>query len=123
MWDNIITAIITSGTLIALTEIVRDWRNKRLNGKVNNKHLDYQAQKEGLDLVSEFYNKVKELTDSSNSDLKNELLHIKQDITHIKEEQKNLKEEQRKERMFLNGKYMEFLKKLEQDSKTDDYDN
>lgn len=123
MWDNIITAIITSGTLIALTEIVRDWRNKRLNGKVSNKHLDYQAQKEGLDLVSEFYNKVKELTDSSNNDLKNELLHIKQDITHIKEEQKNLKEEQRKERMFLNGKYMEFLKKLEQDSKTDEYDN
>lgn len=123
MWDNIITVVLTSGTLIALTEIVRDWRNKRLNGKVNNKQLDYQAQKEGLDLVSEFYAKVKELTDSSNSDLKNELTHIKNEIMHIKEEQKALKIEQQNERRFLNGKYMEFLKKLEQDSKTNEYDN
>mgnify|MGYP006321120055 CR=1 FL=1 len=123
MWNNIITVVLTSGTLIALTEIVRDWRNKRREGKVNNKHLDYQAQKEGLDLVSEFYNKVKELTDISNNDLKNELTHIKNEIADIKNEQQNLKEEQRKERLFLNGKYQEFLKRLEQDNKHEEYDN
>ena len=123
MWNNIITVVLTSGTLIALTEIVRDWRNKRREGKVSNKHLDYQAQKEGLDLVGEFYLKVKELTDSNNTDLKNDLLHIKQEIIEIKEEQKTLKEEQRKERLFLNGKYMEFLKKLEQDNKHEEYGN
>lgn len=123
MWDNIITVVLTSGTLIALTEIVRDWKNKRRGGKVSNKHLDYQAQKEGLDLVSEFYNKVKELTDSSNNDLKNELTHIKNEIAEIRNEQKKLKDEQIKERMFLNGKYQEFLKKLEQENKINDYDN
>lgn len=121
--NEIITAIITSGIIIALIEIIRDWKNKRRGGKVSNKHLDYQAQKEGLDLVSEFYLKVKELTDSSNSDLKNELTHIKNEIADIKNEQQKLKEEQRKERMFLNGKYQEFLNRLEQDSKTNEYDN
>lgn len=119
MGTDIITAIITSGIIIAIIEIVRDWKNKRRGDKVNNKHLDYQAQKEGLDLVSEFYNKVKELTDISNNDLKNELTHIKNEITHIKEEQKTLKIEQQNERRFLNGKYMEFLKKLEQENKND----
>lgn len=119
MGTDIITAIITSGIIIAIIEIVRDWKNKRRGDKVNNKHLDYQAQKEGLDLVSEFYNKVKELTDISNNDLKNELTHIKNEITHIKEEQKALKIEQQNERRFLNGKYMEFLKKLEQENKND----
>lgn len=121
---EIITTILTSGLIIALVEVIRDWKNKRRGDKVNNKHLDYQAQKEGLDLVSEFYLKVKELTDSSNSDLKNELTHIKNDITHIKNEQQKLKEEQKKERMFLNGKYQEFLIRLEQDNKlSQEYDN
>ena len=123
MWIDILTAILTSGLIIAIIEIVRDWKNKRREGKVSNKHLDYQAQKEGLDLVSEFYNKVKELTDISNNDLKSELTHIKNEISDIKNEQRNLKEEQRKERMFLNGKYQEFLKKLEQDNKHEEYDN
>ena len=56
-------------TVVILIETIRDWRNKRKEGKANAKKTDYQAQREGLDLVQEFYNKVKQVTDDQNSKL------------------------------------------------------
>ena len=62
--------------VIAIIEIVRDWKNKRgkdktevEKGKVEVKQTDYEAQKQGLDLVQEFYNKVKQVTDDQNEEL------------------------------------------------------
>lgn len=110
MGHEIITAVITSGLLIGGFELVRDWKSKRKNDTLNNKGLDYKTQKDGLDLVSEFYKKVKELTDVGYGEIKNELFLIKHDIELIKKEQNN-------EREFLNGKYEEFLKNKENDEK------
>lgn len=104
---DILTIVITSGLIVSLFEFFRDFKNKRNGGIINNKQLDYKTQKDGLDLVSEFYKKVKELTDTSYGDLKNELIKIKKDIEDIRTEQAN-------ERAFLNGKYEEFLKNREQ---------
>lgn len=67
---GVITAVI------AIIEIARDWKNKRgkdktevEKGKVEVKQTDYEAQKQGLDLVQEFYNKVKEMTADQNKEL------------------------------------------------------
>ena len=55
--------------VIAIIEIVRDWKNKRGKDKADVKKTDYEAQKQGLDLVQEFYNKVKQVTDDQNEEL------------------------------------------------------
>lgn len=60
---GVITAVI------AIIEIVRDWKNKRGKDKADVKKTDYEAQKQGLDLVQEFYNKVKQVTDDQNKEL------------------------------------------------------
>ena len=68
-WTEIISAVITSGVVITGFELARDWKNKRKHDKTENKKFDYQAQKEGLDLVQEFYNRVQQVTDDQNSKL------------------------------------------------------
>jgi len=75
-WTEIISAVITSGVVITGFELARDWKNKRNKDKLankksetENKKTDYQAQKEGLDLVQEFYNRVQQVTDDQNSKL------------------------------------------------------
>lgn len=73
---GIITSCITSGIIILFAELIRDWRNKRNKDKLANKKsetenrmTDYEAQKQGLDLVQEFYNKVKEVNADQNKQI------------------------------------------------------
>lgn len=76
---NWIQVLIEGGVItavIAIIEIVRDWHNKRgkdktevEKGKVEVKQTDYEAQKQGLDLVHEFYVKVKQVTEDQNMQL------------------------------------------------------
>lgn len=75
-WEGIITSCITSGIIIVFAELIRDWRNKRNKDKLANKKsetenrmTDYEAQKQGLDLVQEFYNKVKEVNADQNKQI------------------------------------------------------
>lgn len=68
-WTEIIAAVITSGLVITGFELARDWKNKRKHDQNENKKTDYEAQKQGLDLVQEFYIKVKEVTDDQNKEL------------------------------------------------------
>lgn len=67
--EGIITSCITSGIIIVSAELIRDWRNKRNKDKLENKKTDYAAQKQGLDLVQEFYNKVKEVNADQNKQI------------------------------------------------------
>jgi len=97
MITEIITAIITSGIIIGLLELVRDWKTKRKADNTVIKKEDYSAQKDGLDLVAEFYNKVKQLTDDSNTEIRNDLDEIKTDLKNIT--------------TYLNGDYASWLKK------------
>lgn len=69
---NWIQILIEGGVItavVAIIEIIRDWKNKRGKDKADVKKTDYQAQREGLDLVQEFYNRVKQVTDDQNSKL------------------------------------------------------
>ncbi|MBQ1668365.1 MAG: hypothetical protein II063_10360 [Prevotella sp.] len=76
---NWIQVLIEGGVItavIAIIEIVRDWHNKRgkdktevEKSKVEVKQTDYEAQKQGLDLVQEFYVKVKQVTEDQNMQL------------------------------------------------------
>ena len=56
-------------SIVAVVEILRDWRNKRNKDKADVKKTDYEAQRQGLDLVQEFYDKVKQVTDDQNKQL------------------------------------------------------
>lgn len=96
MLTEIITAIITSGLIIGLLELVRDWKAKRKLGKTNADKEDYDAQRQGLDLVKEFYNKVKEITDNSQIEIMSDLNEIKTDLRNIT--------------TYLNGDYAAWLK-------------
>lgn len=106
MWSEIIVAVITSGVIIALAEIIRDWRNKRKDGKANADISDYNAQKQGLDLVSEFYTRVKSLLDDG---IAQDVKELKDEVREIRREQTEIKEEQSRERRFLNGEYQKWL--------------
>lgn len=55
--------------VIAIVEIIRDWKNKRGKDKGEAKKVEYEAQRQGLDLVQEFYNKVKQITDDQNKQI------------------------------------------------------
>jgi len=68
-WTTILGDGVVFGSIIAVVEVVRDWKNKRKKDKIDNKKTDYEAQKQGLDLVQEFYNKVKQVTDDQNKEL------------------------------------------------------
>lgn len=65
-WSQILIEGGVIAAVITIIEIVRDWKNKRNKDKVDVKKTDYEAQKQGLDLVQEFYNKVKQVTDDQN---------------------------------------------------------
>lgn len=99
-------AAITSGVIIALLEIIRDWRNKRKGGKAEADMNNYTAQKQGLDLVSEFYTRVKALLDDG---IAQDVRELKDDVKEIRKEQAEIKTEQDRERRFLNGKYQQWL--------------
>ena len=69
---NLVQILIEGGvltTIVVVLETVRDWKSKRGEGKANAKKNDYQAQREGLDLVQEFYNRVQQVTDDQDSKL------------------------------------------------------
>lgn len=106
-WIDIVIAAITSGVVIAIVEIVRDWRNKRRGDKIKNNSDDYAAQKAGLDLVSEFYTRVKSLLDDG---IAQDVKELKEDVKEIRREQMEIKTEQDRERTYLNGAYQEWLK-------------
>jgi hypothetical protein len=106
MWSEIIVAVITSGVIIALVEIIRDWRNKRKDGKANADMSDYTAQRQGLDLVSEFYSRVKALLDDG---VAQDIKELKDDVKEIRRDQAEIKSEQDRERRFLNGEYQKWL--------------
>lgn len=101
---TIVTAVISSGIVVTLLELVRDWKAKKKEATTNVKKIDYEAQKEGLDLVSLFYEKVKGLTEESNGSITAELGEIKADLKTIKVEQNLMAK-------YLNGAYADFKKK------------
>ena len=80
---------------------IRDWRANKKGAEVTVKKEDYEAQKTGLDLVSEFYEKVKALTAEGNDIIKIEIKSLHEDVRDIKEEQKTICE-------FLNGDYKKY---------------
>lgn len=96
-WSNIITTAITSGTVVGLFELARDWRSKRKKDNLDNKRTDYEAQKQGLDLVQEFYNKVKQVTDDQNTMLLKRLDNIDNIMSDVVE--------------YLNGDFKEWKEK------------
>lgn len=101
--EGIITSCITSGIIILAAELIRDWRNKRNKDKLENKKTDYEAQKQGLDLVQEFYNKVKEVTADQNKELFQRLDKIENRLDKFEKLQQDMV-------TFLNGEFAEWQK-------------
>lgn len=101
--EGIITSCITSGIIILAAELIRDWRNKRNKDKLENKKTDYEAQKQGLDLVQEFYNKVKEVTADQNKELFQRLDKIETRLDKFEKLQQDMV-------TFLNGEFAEWQK-------------
>lgn len=99
----IVTSVIGSEIVIKLPKMIRDWKAGKKDAKSSSKKNDYEAQKEGLDLVSVFYDKVKKLTDEGNEDLKVHLREIDNDVKAVKAEQALMAE-------FLNGEFEKFKK-------------
>jgi hypothetical protein len=110
MITEIITAVITSGLVIGMLELVRDWKSKRKEAKTKAAKSDYETQKEGLDLVSVFYEKVKKLTDDGNDGIKAELKDIRSDVLAVRDEQRIMAG-------FLNGEYQNYKKKITENGK------
>ena len=110
MITEIITAVITSGVVIGMLELVRDWKSKRKEAKTKAAKSDYETQKEGLDLVSVFYEKVKKLTDDGNDGIKAELNNIRADVLAVRDEQRVMAG-------FLNGEYQNYKKKITENGK------
>ena len=115
---EIIELLITGGAIFTAIKMARDWKSERREQEANSKKSDYQAQREGLDLVSEFYEKVKELTDGNSNKITSEIKEIKSDLRAIHEEQRRQAEEQRRQAEeqkmqsdFLNGEYQKYKKK------------
>lgn len=100
---TIISAVVGSELLLKLPQLIRDWKSGKKDAKASSKKNDYEAQKEGLDLVSVFYDKVKKLTDEGNEDLKVHLREIDNDVKAVKQEQALMTE-------FLNGEFAKFKK-------------
>ncbi len=96
MITEIISGVVTSGVIVGVVESVATWRRKRAEGKAS----DYEAQAKGLDLVSEFYEKVKALDGERGEKLDS----IQADIKDLKRDVKDITE-------FLNGDYRTFKKK------------
>lgn len=90
-------------TVVIFIETIRDWRNKRKEGKANAKKTDYQAQKEGLDLVQEFYNKVKQVTDDQNKELFER-------FDKIEKRQDKIEKLQQEMVIYLNGDFDKWRK-------------
>lgn len=99
----IVTSVIGSEIVIKLPQMIRDWKSGKKDAKSSSKKNDYEAQKEGLDLVSVFYDKVKKLTDEGNEDLKVHMLEIDNNVKAVKSEQALMAE-------FLNGEFAKFKK-------------
>lgn len=57
MVTEIITSLVSSGVIVAVVEAASSWRRKKAEGKAS----DYEAQKKGLDLVSEYYERIRSL--------------------------------------------------------------
>lgn len=88
-WTTVIAAIISSGLIIGIIEVIRDWRNK--------KNADnYETQSKGLDLVQEFYDKVTAILNANGKDVVERLDKIEQRITDIEG--------------YLNGEFQTYKK-------------
>ena len=116
-WGEIISAAVTSGVIITSFELARDWKNKRNKDKaevekrkVEVRQTDYEAQKQGLDLVQEFYNKVKQVTDDQNEELFKRL-------DNIEGKQDKLESLQQDMVTYLNG---DFAKWREEHNRKED---
>ena len=57
MVTELITSLVSSGVIVAVVETAVSWRRKKAEGKAS----DYEAQKKGLDLVSEYYERIRSL--------------------------------------------------------------
>ena len=57
MMTEIITSLVSSGVIVAVVETAASWRRKKAEGKAS----DYDAQKKGLDLVSEYYERIRSI--------------------------------------------------------------
>lgn len=57
MVTELITSIVSSGVIVGVVEAAVSWRRKKAEGKAS----DYDAQRKGLDLVSEYYERIKSL--------------------------------------------------------------
>lgn len=57
MVTELITSIVSSGIIVGVVEAAASWRRKKAEGKAS----DYEAQRKGLDLVSEYYERIKSL--------------------------------------------------------------
>jgi hypothetical protein len=57
MVTELITSIVSSGVIVGVVEAAVSWRRKKAEGKMS----DYEAQRKGLDLVSEYYERIKSL--------------------------------------------------------------
>ena len=101
--EGIITSCITSGIIILFAELIRDWRNKRNKDKLENKRTDYEAQKQGLDLVQEFYERVKQVTADQNKELFERLDKIEERLDKFEKLQQDMV-------TFLNGEFAEWQK-------------
>lgn len=88
-WTTIVVAVISSGIIIGVIEIIRDWRNK--------KNADnYETQSKGLDLVQEFYDKVTAILNANGKDVVERLDAIDKRITDIEG--------------YLNGEFQNYKK-------------
>lgn len=105
---EIIELLITGGAIFTAIKLARDWKSEKREQEANSMKSNYQAQREGLDLVAEFYDKVKELTEGNSDKITNEIKDIKSDLRTIHDEQRRQAEEQKMQSDFLNGEYKKF---------------
>lgn len=82
-WTTVIAAVLSSGLIIGVIEIARDWRTKKTAAKTANKESEYEAQSKGLDLVQEFYDKVTAILNANGKDVVERLDKIEARIADI----------------------------------------
>lgn len=95
-WTTIVAAVLSSGLIIGVIEIARDWRAKKAAASSANKESEYEAQSKGLDLVQEFYDKVTAILNANGKDMVERLDKIEARIADIEG--------------YLNGEFKEFKK-------------
>lgn len=120
MAENIIVTAITSGFIIAVAKLIRDWTADKTEKKHENKKKEEEAETEEIaneerkislgDKYIESSKQIIELLKSSQISQTGNFDEINKKLDTMAEDIIGIKREQADQKEFLNGAYGEFLR-------------